>query len=136
MAYDVHNDRRVLARVQDVEEYRGSYEILLIETEVDRGRPLVVTTEHPFLTLRGWMPSAELRVGDTILYSERRLIRITKIGRSYLEQARVYNLRTQAGTYLVGSAGLIAADRPVPRLGLTSHKHANKKEVDRYAELR
>jgi hypothetical protein len=113
-AYDADTGRRIVTEITAVHAYEGRYHTISLRTATNPEEQLEVTTEHPFLSPEGWVLSDELDSGQVLISGLSGEVCLREIGDLGLRRATVYNLRTEAGNYLVGLSGLVVADRPVP----------------------
>jgi hypothetical protein len=83
-----------------------------VMTITHAGGQLRTSETQPFLTDRGWVDGAELRVGDRLLAAEGESYAVTELAKLGIEQ-EVYNLSIEADeTYLVGEHRLVVHNKP------------------------
>jgi len=124
LAYDLDDQKIVESRVLRCDVFQGDFDTL--EVKVSEGNYFEVTTDHAFYNGNEWVPSKDLATGGPILDASgnRVVVSITEPRRCV--GTTTYNLRTERKTYLVGTTGLVAADRGVwisgrPRTGLPTN---------------
>ena len=111
LAYDIGNAQVIVTEVERVERHFGDYDMMSLSG--GRLDGICVTTEHPFFDGTRWFSSQEFQSGGRVLTVAAGSIAVPATAPVRCRGAMVYNLRTRAGTYLVGQAGAVVADRPV-----------------------
>jgi hypothetical protein len=109
LAYDLTGQHPVTTRVLELEEHEG--EIELLELELGSNEVVNVTKGHPFLCGAVWVRSEDLQTTGTVMDSRGRFVDIRLTGCQRHETVKVYNIRTQAGTYLIGEFGAVVSAR-------------------------
>lgn len=110
LAYDVRTRTVVRALVEDLECFRGDFEMLRLSTGGDDAG-IDVTREHAFFDGSNWVSTEWLgNEGRPILTATGELVASVSQSDQRV-QSCVYNVRTTAGSYLVGKAGFIASDQ-------------------------
>ena len=66
---------------------------------LDDGKQLVVTTDHPLITVSGQLPASELSIGDVLFDVDDNEVQITDIQRIE-KTANSYDIETESGTFV------------------------------------
>jgi hypothetical protein len=121
LAFDLATGNVVQSEVIETMAYRGMFRVLKLD--INDKDSIQVTPEHPLFNGKRWESPLQAA-------RESRVFTITagtlplSVGTSLPPRKRVvYNLRTSAGSYLIGKHGLVASDRAVVdamRLGTQS----------------
>ncbi len=111
LAYDIGNAKIIVTEVERVERHFGDYDMMRLSGEGLAG--IHVTTKHPFFDGTSWFSSREFQSGGRVLTIAAGSVAVPATIPVRRRGVTVYNLRTRAGTYLVGEAGAVVADRSV-----------------------
>jgi hypothetical protein len=112
LRYDYETGCVGRTEVVAVDVHEGEFDLLGLH--VDGHEPLYVTAGHWFYTGESWVLSEELSRHGRVLTASGTSVKVTLTGPARSQPIRVYNVRTEFGTYLVGNSGLVASGVVLP----------------------
>jgi len=130
LAYDLGARRVLKSKVLRREAFPGNFD--MVEVKVSDGSQLHVTTEHAFHNGKGWVSTNDLTNATHVLDVSGKCVVVIATAPKRVDGTITYNIRTEHGNYLVGRAGLVAADRAVP---LAQQADFEASEADAKASL-